>query len=745
MVSKTEQSELVGPLTAVADELGLSTEATNSVLEILQAVSKEDVSTHSHGTDNVCAAVLLMACRQHDEPVTMTEVVEAWSPVEPSPETGKTYSHSSVGRAFNHLSRVLEISTRPTRPESLIERAASDLGLSEKTRAIAENIVGAVRFVDAPAVGSIQPNGVAATALYLAALVDDEADGTQKYFGDAVEVDPVTIRENQRTFMQRLREHPELAGIPEPSPNKYRQFEPLEAEQFLSIEQLQSPPDSLETASDEKERVPHAAVLFGDIRNFTSIVQLYNGAYSTINELFGRIEQTIETEHEGTVEKLLGDGIMAVWTGEDAPERALACATAILESDLPDLQAEAPFELEMGFGIATGDLWRVEIGDVERTVFGDNVNFAARLEGLCKRFDAELVVDAQTADAVDESVPLYRVPDREIRGVNERRDIFIRPTGEAVEPSDVNRFNQATTDLSNGFYAEALEFFASMYGDNGHPYNQALIQRLAVECFDEFERGRGQAHAGRDLYLFTGTQRERARPLVQTVANRLSEVTDDDPRVLEVWCGDGEVLADLAAEWESATFVGIDTSPEAVEEATLATPANVRVQRASPDRLEVDEPFDVVYLNSPLYSSVSYLDTMQDVRGLVAADGHLVIQQAPPELDQTLRENAAEAAVNMGYERIFEQFEYPIDFPTGDQLHAALDSRQWEPTIERVTVDRDPSERIQDFVEVGLTPYTECFSNAVEQQKFESEFQTVAQAFTTEFNETVLLVTATPA
>lgn len=753
MVSEDVARELKSEVMATANKrLDVSTETAASAAEVLEDAAA-DLSTHAHGVNNVCAAALLVACRQHEEPVTMTEVVEAWEPVEIEGDGGEAFSYSSVGRAFNHIGRALEIETQPTQPEGLVEKAVTELGLAERTETIAKKLLGAVRAVDPAAVGGITAKGAASAAVYMAIGVNDTetAEPTQPEIADVLDTQAVTLRSNRNPFAEILREHPELSGLPDPESASQLTYEDVAPRQFLDLEQVREPPSasSIEdlpedvSVAEEQERIQEAAVLFGDIRNFTSIVQLYEGAYGVVNELFERVERRVVKEHGGEVDKLLGDGIMAVWSGEKPRQKAVACATDLLENDLREVRTDAPFELEMGFGVAAGQIRRVDIADVDRTVFGENVNLAARLEGLCKRFDAELVVDEQTSKALPE-IPLYRIPNRELQGVNEPHDVFIYPNDGEVEQAEIDRFNQAAADLDAGFYTEALEFFASMYGDRGHSYNQTVVQRLAVECFDRFERGEGGSPGDRGLYTFTETQRQRSRPLKDAVIRAIEECTADTPRVLEVGCAEGDLLLELADACSEAEFVGIDTSPDAIKTATGAGGRHVEFRRTSPARLVPEEPFDVVYVNSPLYSGASYLGTVERVRELVAADGAFVIQQAPAEFDQKLRESAEEAAVLMGYESLFERFTYPIDFFESTEIRDVHDSRGWEANVERVAIQSNARDRIQDFTTTGLRPYLDQFSNSVERQKFKSEFRAAAQRVTSDLNQNVFLVTARP-
>lgn len=296
MVSEVVARELKTDVMATANKrLEVSTETAARAAEVLESAAA-NLSPHAHGVNNVCAAALLVACRQHEEPVTMTEVVEAWEPVEVGDDGGEEFSYSSVGRAFNHIGRALEVETHPTHPESLIENAAGELGLADQTQTIAENLLGAVRSVEPAAVGAVAAKGAASAAVYLAIGINtaETVEPTQVEIAEAFDTNDVTLRSNRNPFAEILQEHPELSGLPDPDSVGQITYDGVAPQQFLDLEQIREPPSatSVESLPDdvsvagEEEHVQEAAVLFGDIRNFTSIVQLYEGAYGVVSELY---------------------------------------------------------------------------------------------------------------------------------------------------------------------------------------------------------------------------------------------------------------------------------------------------------------------------------------------------------------------------------------------------------------------------------------------------------------------------
>jgi len=167
----------------------------------------------------------------------------------------------------------------------------------------------------------------------------------------------------------------------------------------------------IEQAGEERE----VTVLFVDIRNFTGLVERLQPQQSLamLNAFLTVVTDTIEL-HGGVVDKYLGDGAMALFgapvTRPDDPRRALACAMAIrdevkeLEGPLAAKGLPLP---ELGIGINTARMIAGSIGSPKRlnyTVLGDGVNVASRLEGLTRRYDAEIIVGESTRNLVRDVV-----------------------------------------------------------------------------------------------------------------------------------------------------------------------------------------------------------------------------------------------------------------------------------------------------------------------------------------------------
>ncbi len=153
-------------------------------------------------------------------------------------------------------------------------------------------------------------------------------------------------------------------------------------------------------------------VLFADIRDFTSVSEALTATQlkQLLNEFFTPVTEII-FEHDGTVDKYVGDMVMAFWGAplEDKNHRANAVASALeILAKLEELRVEFPKKgfppINIGIGINTGMMDVGDMGSVYRrayTVLGDAVNLASRLEGLTKFYGLKCLIGEETYESMD--------------------------------------------------------------------------------------------------------------------------------------------------------------------------------------------------------------------------------------------------------------------------------------------------------------------------------------------------------
>lgn len=151
-----------------------------------------------------------------------------------------------------------------------------------------------------------------------------------------------------------------------------------------------------------------ATVMFGDIRGFTSFSEAHSpeSVVSVLNLHLEKLTRIISDE-DGTIDKFLGDGILAVFGApipyQDSAVRAVRAAWEMRKAALipvKDDQGDSHV-LATGFGLATGPFLGGDVGSKQLrnwTVIGDVVNLASRLQGVTGQPD--VIIDAPTYDLV---------------------------------------------------------------------------------------------------------------------------------------------------------------------------------------------------------------------------------------------------------------------------------------------------------------------------------------------------------
>ena len=179
--------------------------------------------------------------------------------------------------------------------------------------------------------------------------------------------------------------------------------------------------------SEERE----LTVMFTDIAGFTSLSEGMNAVEVAefVNEHLTMLAECVE-ESGGTIDKYIGDALMAFWGAPQTMENAadVACRAAMrmaqrLQQDNQKRQAEGKQPVRLRVGIHTGPLVVGNIGAPGRinyTVVGDTVNVAQRLEALGKEVDpdAEVIVllSAATGKQLAEDVPTEPAGEFQLRG-----------------------------------------------------------------------------------------------------------------------------------------------------------------------------------------------------------------------------------------------------------------------------------------------------------------------------------------
>lgn len=174
------------------------------------------------------------------------------------------------------------------------------------------------------------------------------------------------------------------------------------------VNELIKNPDLAKLGGERRE----ITVLFSDVRGFTTFSEKHQPeqVVTILNEYLGEMTDII-FQWDGTLDKFVGDEIVAFWGAplpqEKHAELAVKCALHMV-GRLTELQTKWESEgrdaLRAGFGINTGDMIVGNIGaegkKMDYTVIGDNVNLGARVEGLTRKYDADVIITEATLDKI---------------------------------------------------------------------------------------------------------------------------------------------------------------------------------------------------------------------------------------------------------------------------------------------------------------------------------------------------------
>lgn len=164
-------------------------------------------------------------------------------------------------------------------------------------------------------------------------------------------------------------------------------------------------------------------MLFVDVRGFTSLVEQMNPADVAIrlNRFYDIATQAI-FRHDGTLDKLVGDEVMAFFGAplnwQDHPQRAVQTALDIMREVAAMAEKD---RLQIGIGINSGEAFVGNVGAegfTDYTVLGDTVNVAARLQGAAA--PGEILLSEETYRPSADKFPAARRRELDLKGKSDR-------------------------------------------------------------------------------------------------------------------------------------------------------------------------------------------------------------------------------------------------------------------------------------------------------------------------------------
>ncbi len=244
-----------------------------------------------------------------------------------------------------------------------------------------------------------------------------------------------------------------------------------------------------------KVRDENVAIFFSDIRGFTQISENIGSSQKLIALLNRYMTPMVNeiADREGTVDKFIGDAIMAYWNApnqvENYADKAVTSALEqikILKQLNVQLDKEFGVTLNIGISIHTGLVTVGEMGSVGRsdyTIIGDNVNLASRLEGLNKLYGTTIIISEDTKNLLNEAYIFRSLDLVRVKGKKEAVEVFeVIPSGDGDKRSDeLHRYQTALESYRKGKIQEAYELFGSLEEEYG-----CKLYRLYLQRCDEY-------------------------------------------------------------------------------------------------------------------------------------------------------------------------------------------------------------------------------------------------------------------
>ena len=257
------------------------------------------------------------------------------------------------------------------------------------------------------------------------------------------------------------------------------------------VDEMSASPEEYSLEGENREMT----VLFSDVRGFTSISEGMDPKQLTqlMNALLTPMTRVIH-KNRGTIDKYMGDAIMAFWgaplANAEHARHALYAALQMME-ELKVMQDEFRQRgwpaVNIGIGLNTGDMNVGNMGSEFRmayTVLGDAVNLGSRLEGLTKEYGVNIIVSESTKAAIPEF--LFRELDLvRVKGKKEPVAIF-EPVGHKNDldksvTSEISEYRKALMNFRSQSWDKAeLDFFNLNRINPERQLYQVYLKRIAV-------------------------------------------------------------------------------------------------------------------------------------------------------------------------------------------------------------------------------------------------------------------------
>lgn len=247
-------------------------------------------------------------------------------------------------------------------------------------------------------------------------------------------------------------------------------------------------PQSTDFTSKEVE----TTIYFSDIRGFTTISEKLKSPKKITDFLNFYMNAMVECveKNQGTIDKFIGDAIMAYWNAplkiENHADKAVITALEQIEKREilnNTIQDRFGFNVDYGIGINTGEVVVGEIGSKGRsdyTIIGDSVNLASRLEGLCKPYKVRLIISEFTKAMLKQKYVTQLLDIVKVKGKDEPVKIYeVISAGDATAQKqlELEKYDEAHSLYLSAEFDKAQTLFKELYLNYEKPLYELYAQR----------------------------------------------------------------------------------------------------------------------------------------------------------------------------------------------------------------------------------------------------------------------------
>lgn len=244
------------------------------------------------------------------------------------------------------------------------------------------------------------------------------------------------------------------------------------------VNELISNPDKLKLGGEKK----NLTIMFSDIANFTTFAEKKQPEelVSFINQFLSEMSEII-IANDGTLDKYLGDAVMAFWGAPvEVPDHAYkACLTALqMQNRLAQLREiwtnKTESSIYIRIGINSGEVIVGNIGGEKRfdyTVLGDNVNLASRLEGANKEYGTSIMISESTYELVKDKFLVRYLDVVRVKGKTKPTAVY-----ELISELGDKKAQEAFENMD--FYFQGIELYKHKYFEEALDYFKRSYEKL---------------------------------------------------------------------------------------------------------------------------------------------------------------------------------------------------------------------------------------------------------------------------